>query len=95
MQNSHILQYKHVSGHIHMNEVTLAEFSFTAIINAPIEKIDLPAWIFGLANDEYQRCSPAHVATGATRSPNGRRMAINVEMLGGSVTISHFRRDHR
>jgi hypothetical protein len=35
-----------------MNEVTLAEFSFTAIINAPIERIDLPAWIFGLANDE-------------------------------------------
>jgi hypothetical protein len=42
-----------------MNEVTLAEFSFTTTINAPIEKIDLPAWIFGLADDEYQRCSPA------------------------------------
>jgi hypothetical protein len=32
-----------------MNEVTLAEFSFAATINAPIEKINLPAWIFGLA----------------------------------------------
>jgi hypothetical protein len=42
-----------------MNEVTLAEFSFTATIIAPIEKIDLPAWIFGLADDEYQLCSPA------------------------------------
>ena len=68
-----------------MNEVTLAEFSFTATINAPIEKIDLTAWIFGLADDEYQGCSPAHVATGATHSPDGRRMAINVEVLGGSV----------
>jgi hypothetical protein len=47
-------------------EVTLAEFSFTATNNAPIEKIDLPTWIFGLADDEYQRGSHAHVATGAT-----------------------------
>jgi len=62
-----------------MNEVTLAESSFTATINAPIEKIDLPAWIFGLRDDEYQRCSPAHVATGATHPHDGRRMAINVE----------------
>jgi hypothetical protein len=37
-----------------MNEVTLAESSFKATINAPIERIDLPAWIFGLADDEYQ-----------------------------------------
>jgi hypothetical protein len=73
-----------------MNEVTLAEFSFTATINAPIEKIDVPAWIFGLADAEYQGCSPAHVAAGATRSPDGRRMSINVEVLGGSVTVSHY-----
>ena len=73
-----------------MNELILAEFSFTATINTPIEKIDVPAWIFGLADDEYQRCSPAHVATGATHSPDGRRMAINVEVLGGSVLVSHF-----
>ena len=37
-----------------MNKVTLAESSFTATITAPIEKIDLPTWIFGLADDEYQ-----------------------------------------
>jgi hypothetical protein len=43
--------------YIHMNEVTLAEFSFAATIDAPIEKIDLPAWIFELVDDEYQRCS--------------------------------------
>jgi hypothetical protein len=79
-----------VRRYIHMNEVTLAEFSFIATINAPIERIDLPAWIFGLADDEYQGCSPAHVATGATHSPDGRRMAINVEVLGGSVLVSHF-----
>lgn len=60
-----------------MNKVTLGESSLTATINAPIEKIDLQTWIFGLGDDEYQRCSPAHVATGATHSYDGRRMAIN------------------
>ena len=77
-----------------MKEVTLAEFSFTATINAPIEKIDLPAWIFGLPNDEYQRCSPAHVATGATYSPDGRLMAINVgKLLGFPTGISGQHQD--
>jgi hypothetical protein len=33
----------------------------------------------------------AHVATDATHSHDGRRMAINVEVLGGSVTVSHFK----
>jgi len=42
-----------------MNRVTLAEFSFTATINAPVEKVDLPAWIFGMSDAEYQGCSPA------------------------------------
>jgi hypothetical protein len=74
-------------------EVTLAEFSFTATINVPTEKVGLPAWIFGLADDEYQRCSPAHVATGATHSPDGRRVAINVEVLGGSILVSHFKEE--
>ena len=79
---------------VYMNEeVTLAEFSFTATINAPIEKIDLPAWIFGLADAECQRCSPAHVATDATPSPDGRWMAINVEVLGGSTLVSHFKEE--
>jgi hypothetical protein len=84
------MQYKHGGRYTFMNEVTLGESSFTATINAPIEKIDLPVWIFGLADDEYQRCSPAHVATGGTHSFDGRRMVIN-EVLGESVLVSHFR----
>jgi hypothetical protein len=75
---------------MYMNEITLAESSFTSTINASIERIDLPAWIFGLADDEYQRCSPAHVAAGAFHSLDGRRMSINVEVLGGSVLVSHY-----
>ena len=58
--------------YIHINEVTLAEFIFTATINAPIEKIYLPAWIFGLADDEYQRC---HEGMHAVYEVNGPQFA--------------------
>ena|SRR5262245_51463575 len=75
---------------MYMNEITLAESSITSTINAPIERINLPAWVFGLADDEYQRCSPAHVAAGESHSPDDRRMSINIEVLGGSVLISHY-----
>jgi hypothetical protein len=40
----------------------IVDSSFTAIINAPIEKIDIPSWCFNLSETEYQGCSPAHIA---------------------------------
>ena len=66
-----------------MSEHEIVDSSFTAIINAPIEKIDLPAW-------EYQGCSPAHVAAGFTTTPDGERMSINVEIIGGSLMVQHY-----
>ena len=72
------------------NEIVLVESSFSAIINAPIEKIDIPAWCFTLPDDDYQGCSPAHVAAGFTVSPEGKRMSINVEVLGGSLMVQHY-----
>ena len=68
-----------------MEDNTLVESSFSATINAPIEKVDIPAWCFTLPEAEYQSCSPAHCSAGATTSPDGRRMSINVEILGGSL----------
>jgi hypothetical protein len=55
---------------------TVVESSCSAIIQAPIEKVDIPAWCFSLPDSEYQRCSPAHHAAGATTTPDGRRMSI-------------------
>jgi hypothetical protein len=69
---------------------TLVESSFSAVIHAPIEQVDIPAWCFTLADADYQQCSPAHCAAGATTSPDGRRMSINVEVLGGSVIVQHY-----
>jgi hypothetical protein len=73
-----------------MEEHVIVESSFTAIINAPLDKIDIPAWCFSLPDHEYQGCSPAHYAAGATTSRDGKRMSINVEVLGGVPMVQHY-----
>jgi hypothetical protein len=73
-----------------METDTLVESSFSAIINAPIETIDIPTWCFSLSEAEYQSCSPAHCSAGVTTAPDGRRMSINVEILGGSPMVQHY-----
>jgi len=73
-----------------MEDNTLVKSSVSAIIEAPIEKVDIPDWCYSLPDSEYQACSQAHVAAGATRALNGRRMSINVEVLGGSPMVQHY-----
>ena len=82
-----------------MDDRIIVDSSFTSTINAPIEKIDIPTWAFGLPDKEYQGCSPAHVAAGFTTAPDGTRMSINVEIIGGSLMVQHYvetlgQRDH-
>ena len=65
----------------------------------PIEDIDIPASCFGLSEQEYQACSPAHIAAGFTTAPDGKRMSINVAIIGGSLMVQHYvetfgRKDH-
>lgn len=69
------------------NEKIFVDSSFSAIINAPIEKIDIPAWCFTLPE---QGTSPAHIAAGFTTSPEGKRMSVNVETIGGSLMVQHY-----
>lgn len=73
-----------------MTDDEIVRSSFSAIVNAPIEKIDLPSWAFTLPDAEYQGCSPAHVAAGFTTAPDGTRMSINVEIIGGSLMVQHY-----
>ena len=73
-----------------MTDHQIVDSSFTAIINAPIEKVDIPEWCFGLSEQEYQGCSPAHIAAGFTTTPDGKRMSINVEIIGGSMIVEHY-----
>ena len=74
-----------------MEDNTLVQSSFSAMINAPFETIDIPAWCFTLPESEYQLCSPAHCSAGSTTAPDGRRMSINVEMIGTALIVQNFR----
>lgn len=73
-----------------MNDHEIVDSSFTAVINAPIDKIDIPAWAFSLPDHEYQGASPAHVAAGFTTARDGTRMSINVEVIGGTPMVQHY-----
>lgn len=73
-----------------MSDDDIVDSSFTAIIHAPVEAIDIPEWCFTLPEREYQACSPAHVAAGFTTAPDGKRMSINVEIIGGSLMVQHY-----
>jgi len=73
-----------------MDERVIVDTSFSATIHAPLERIDLPEWCFTLPDDEYQGCSPAHFAAGSTTARDGRRMSINVEVIGGSLMVQHY-----
>ena len=54
------------------------------------EAIDLEEWIFSLSDEDYQAASPQHRAAGVTRS-NGVRGTINVESIGGTLIVQHYR----
>ena len=71
----------------------MVESSCSAVIHAPIEKVDIPDWCFSLPDSEYQACSPAHCAAGATTTTDGRRVSINVENIGGSMIVQHYVED--
>ena len=73
-----------------MEEHVIVDSSFSAVINAPLENIDIPVWCFSLPDEEYQRCSPAHFAAGSTTARDGRRMSINVEVIGGALMVQHY-----
>lgn len=71
----------------------LVDSSFTSVINAPLEKINLPEWAFNLSEKDYQDCSPAHISAAKTIGIDGRRMSINVEVIGGSLMVQHYQEE--
>lgn len=71
-------------------ENALSASVVTAVINAPIEKINIADWLFCLPDAEYQRCSVNHIAAGITTDFDGRPMSINVEYVGNALVVQHY-----
>jgi hypothetical protein len=72
------------------NDRTLSLSTVTAVINAPLEKVDIADWLFHLPDAEYQRCAHAHIAAGTTTTDDGRAMSINVETIGDAFVVQHY-----
>ena len=64
--------------------------SHSTLLQVPKEAIDLEEWIFSLSDEDYQAASPQHRAAGVTSS-NGVRGTINVESIGGTLIVQHYR----
>ena len=74
-----------------MSHRTLADSSFSHIVGARIEWVNIADWLFDLTSAEYQRCCPqAHIAAGVTTSDDGRPMSVNVEMIGDMLLIHNY-----
>lgn len=68
----------------------ISDYTATATIHAAFEKIDLTRWLFTLKDHEYQACSAAHLACGASLTEDGKRISLNVERVGGNLLIQHY-----
>lgn len=69
----------------------LSQSAYSAEIDLPIDRIDIGEWLFSLPEAEYLRCCiPDHIAAGTTVTDDGRRMSINVEMIGTGLVVQHY-----
>ena len=59
-------------------------------INMPARALDLPRWLLGFSDAEYQRCSRGHWGAGMSTLPDGRRTSLNVESVGGHLAVHHY-----
>ena len=75
-----------------MNLPIMADVRTQAVVNSPIDAIDVTAWVFGITDAEYQACSKNHIAAAATFAPDGLRMSINVEHVG-QLLVQHYVED--
>ncbi len=67
----------------------LVQSSAKAPLGAAFESIDIPEWLFTIADAEYQRCSASHIAAASSKNAEGKRMSLNVEHVG-VMMVQHY-----
>ncbi|MGN6417453.1 MAG: hypothetical protein ACTHMC_08180 [Pseudobacter sp.] len=71
-------------------ENALSHSVVTALINAPIEKVNIADWLLNLPDAEYQRCSTQHLGAGISSTYEGTPVSINVETIGDALMVQHY-----
>jgi hypothetical protein len=74
-----------------LTDIVLSRAVCTAVIDAPVAKIDIFAWLRTMPDREFQRCAPPdHKAAGYTVTDDGQPMSVTVEMIGADLFVQHF-----
>jgi len=74
-----------------LTDQILSQSAYSAEIDVPLDKVDIADWLFTLPEAEYLRCCPPdHISAGTTTTDDGRRMSINVEMIGTALVVQHY-----
>ena len=69
----------------------LSQSAYSHDVDVALADIDIAEWLFTLPEAEYLRCcAPDHIAAGVTTTDDGRRMSINVEMVGTGLVVQHY-----
>ncbi|QQX92169.1 hypothetical protein IGS75_06490 [Gluconobacter sphaericus] len=69
----------------------LSQSAYSHEIDVPFTQVDIADWLFTVSEAEYLRCcEPDHIAAGITTTDDGRRMSINVEMVGTGLVVQHY-----
>lgn len=71
-------------------ENALSHSTVTAIINAPIEKVNIADWLLNLPDAEYQRCSTQHIGAAISSTYDGEPVSLNVETIGDALMVQHY-----
>lgn len=66
----------------------------SAVSEVPIsisaDHLDVPKWLFSLSDVEYQKCAKGHFGAGTSILPDGKRISVNVESVGGHLAVQHY-----
>jgi hypothetical protein len=79
--------------------LTVGEATAKAIVNAPIESINLGEWMFTISSEEYAACAEGHQSAAQGKLVSGKRFSVNLEVVGGMFMVQHYietvsERDH-
>lgn len=74
-----------------LEDKILSQSAYSHELDVPVDQLDIADWLFTLPEAEYQRCCvPDHISCGITTTDDGRRMSINVEMIGSGLVVQHY-----
>ena len=65
------------------------KFTQQAVIDAPIDQVDLENWLFTLSDADYQAASRGHRGAGSFIE-DGVRGTVNFESIGGTLMVQHY-----